>query len=107
MNVEGHSLAKLRRELEETQKDYIAFMEAYDHIRLRIVASNELEPPREPLMHQWSGTAAVCGALEMAIHMIERRREAYVSLIKQVEAGELPNLDPEPRPRLTLVQESP
>lgn len=99
------SLKELRRERSEIHQDWVAFMEAYDRIRKRVQESNDLEPPRLPLLHQWSGTSAVCGALELSIHAIERTRDEYDRLIKQVEIGELENADPPERPHLTLVED--
>lgn len=99
------SLKELLREREEIHKDWHAFMAAYDLLRQRIIESNELQPPRAPLLHQWSGSSAVCGSLELSLHAIERTRDEYDRLIKLVESGELPNADPPPRPRLTLVGE--
>jgi hypothetical protein len=105
--VDAYSLTELLREREEVHKDWQAFMGAYDLLRRRLVESNDLDPPRSPLLHQWSGAAAVCGALELSLHAIERTRDEYDSLIKQVESGELANVDPPRRPKLTLVEDKP
>ena len=96
------SLKALRAERDEMQKDWLAFVGAYDQIRRRIVESTELQPPRHPLLHQWSGAAAVCGALELSVHAIERTITEYDDLIRKVEAGEITNADP-PERKLTLV----
>jgi hypothetical protein len=101
--VSALSLKELLREREQIHQDWLAFVGAYDLIRMRIRDSNELVPPRVPLLHQWSGTAAVCGALELSVHAIERTREEYDQLIKKIQAGEIENQDPLERPKLTLV----
>lgn len=89
----GYSLSVLRMEREELRKDYIAFSAAYDAIRRRVQECIDNDPPRNPLLHQWSGTSAVCGALELSIHAIHRTLEEYDSLIARVESGELTNTD--------------
>ena len=104
MSSESYSLAELRREYEETQKDYVAFVAAYDLIRKRLLESNESRPRDLPL-HKWSGSSAVCGSLELAIASIERRRDAYLVLIKQVESGALGNTDLPAKPKLAIVRD--
>lgn len=96
------SLRALRVERDEMQKDWLTFVGAYDLLRKRILASNEMDPPRHPLLHRWSGTAAVVGSLELSIHAIERTIAEYDELIRKVEAGEITNADP-PERKLTLV----
>lgn len=98
----GLSLSELKRERGELQKDYRAFGTAYDTIRRRIQESTDLEPVRAPQLRQWSGSRAVCGALELSIHAIERTIAEYEDLIRRIEAGEIPNTD---RPVLGLVKE--
>jgi hypothetical protein len=103
--AEGLSLCALRREREEIQKDWTCFMEMYDLLRGRILESNELQPPRAPMFHQWSGTHAVCGSLEMTLHAVERTRDELDQYIRQVESGTILNVDPPARPRLSLVED--
>jgi hypothetical protein len=94
------SLEQLERELVELRKDYVAFSEAYDVLRLRILESTELDPPRYPLLHEWSGSRSVFGSLEMSIHAIQRTIEEYDEIIRKVKDGEFRNTD---RPVLKSV----
>lgn len=103
--MSGYSLTALEVELEELRKDRFAFGSANDIMRQRILDSSEAEPSRSPELHTWSGTRAVVGSLEMAIHSIERTIVEYDALIQRVKSGEIPNTDA-PRSRLTLVKES-
>jgi hypothetical protein len=41
----------------------------------------------------WSGTSAVMGSLELAIHAIERVVEDLRSIRQRIDAGVIPNLD--------------
>ncbi len=106
MSTEGYSLLELEQELEELRKDHAAFQAAYDTLCKRIIASNEVQPPRQPELHTWSGSRAVIGSLEMSIHAIERTIIEYGTLINRVKSGELPNTDIPQRPMLSLVKES-
>lgn len=83
------------------QKDWEAFVKAYDIICKRLLESNEVDPPRVPLLHSWSGSSAVTGSLELSINAIRRTRDEYDLLIHKVEVGEIENSD---RPTLRLVQ---
>lgn len=94
------SRSELVRELEELRKDYIAFSSAQDLIRQRILESTELRPPRTPMLHEWSGSRAVCGSLEMTIHAVERTILEYHTLIQKIDSGEIRNTD---RPSLGVV----
>lgn len=96
------SLSSLLKEREELRKDYVSFSGAYDLICMRLNECAESEP-RNPPLHQWSGSRAVCGTLEMSIHAIERTIEEHNELIRKIEAGEIRNLD---RPGLSLVKET-
>jgi hypothetical protein len=99
--ADGLSLCALRQEREEIHKDWVCFMSMYDQLRKRIVESNEA--PRTPMLHQWSGTYALCGSLELVLHAVERTRDELDQYIKKVESGEIPNVDPPIRPTLVLV----
>jgi len=103
MSEQGYSLSSLEKELDELRKDYVAFSQSYDILRQRVLESTELQPPRMPELHTWSGTRAVAGSLEMAIHAIERTILEYDVLVQKVRAGEIPNTD---RPTLSIVKES-
>lgn len=80
--------------------DLLAFTQAYDILRRRITESTDLLVPRVPLLHQWSGSRAVCGSLELSIHAIERSIAEYDTLIEKIKMGELENTD---RPKLTVL----
>lgn len=88
-----YSLSFLKRELEELMKDRVAFTAAYDCLRKRILEANESKVPRQPLLHEWSGSRAVCGSLELSIHAIERTIDEIQALIYKIEHGELSNMD--------------
>lgn len=103
MSQDGYSLSGLELELAELRKDYVAFGAAYEAVRQRILASNEI--PRSPELHTWSGTRAVVGSLEMSIHSIERVILEYATLVQRVRGGELHNTDVPTRPVLSLVKE--
>ncbi len=104
MSAEGYSLSALEYEVEELRNDLIAFTQAYDIMRKRVHESSELSTPRYPSLHTWSGTRAIMGAQEMAIHAIERTILEHIDLIEKIRMGELKNLDPA-RPVLSLVRE--
>lgn len=103
MNNEGLSLSALVTEREELRKDLEAFHKAYDIICARLLESNETPRQRRPLLHEWSGSRASCGSLELAIHAVERTIAETDMLILKIEDGEIPNIDPPERPRLGVV----
>lgn len=41
----------------------------------------------------WSGTAAVMGSLELAIHSIERTVDELRGILARLDGGAIPNLD--------------
>ena len=92
------SLQELEQERLGLEKDYIAFSEAYDIIRRRIVES--LEESRFLELHKWSGTSAVCGSLEITINAIRRTRDEYTELIAKVLDGQIENTD---KPKLGVI----
>lgn len=91
--MEGFSLSWLRREREELRRDRYAFAASLDVIKRRILDSNETELPRSPLLHEWSGTRAVVGSLEMALHAVERTLDEIDKLILSIEVGDMVDLD--------------
>ena len=100
--TQAFSLTELVREREELRKDLIAWTRSYDILRQRLRESSEVKTPRSPSLHQWSGSRAVMGSLEMSIHAIERTIEEYGALINKLSSGEISNSD---RPALSLVKE--
>ena len=101
--MEGLSLSALVEERGELGKDLEAFRTAYDRICARLTESNETPRQRSPLLHQWSGSQAVVGSLEMSIHALERTIAETDLLIIKIEDGEIPNTDPPERPKLGVV----
>lgn len=71
----------LSPEKEELEKDLKAFYSAYNILRDRVIESEDSAPWRYPSLRQWSGTCAVMGALELAIHAVERTIEEYEKLV--------------------------
>jgi hypothetical protein len=100
---DGWSLSFLQRELEELRKDRQAWAQALDMIRNRVMESNDLPYPRRPLLHEWSGTRAVAGALEITLGNIERAIAEFKDMIQRIEDGEVPNLDPPNHPGLGVI----
>lgn len=94
--MEGFSLSWLRREREELRRDRHAFVTSLDVMKRRILESNDSEIPRSPLLHEWSGTRAVVGSLEMALHAVERTLAEVDKLIESIEVGDMTDLDVPP-----------
>lgn len=99
----GWSLSFLKRELEELRKDKKAWEQALTILKNRVVDSNDLPIPRRPILHEWSGTRAAIGSLELSLHFIEKTVEGAVELIRQVENGDVPNLDLPDHPGLGVI----
>ncbi len=95
--MEGFSLTWLQREREELRRDRHAFGSALDVMQRRILESNETDIPRTPRLHEWSGTRAVVGSLEMSLHAVERTLDEINRMIEAVERGDVPNLDAPPK----------
>jgi hypothetical protein len=89
----AYSLSWLKREKEELLRDRTAFATALDTIKKRVLESNELEIPRQPLLHEWSGTRAVVGSLEMALNAVERTLDEMDNLIYAIESGAVKDAD--------------
>lgn len=87
------SLSWLLREREELQRDRAAFASALDILQKRVVESNDSDIPRRPLLHEWSGTRAVIGSLEMALHATERTLEQTSQVILSIQTGETTDAD--------------
>lgn len=100
---DGWSLSFLLRELEQLRKDRDAWAQALSVLKARILESNELPIPRRPILHEWSGTRAVVGSLEVTLHHIERQIEEVKGLVRSIEDGELPNIDPPDHPGLGVI----
>ncbi len=98
------SLMELKYEYEELKKDLYAFKSSYDTVTRRIRESAEQPRIRNPQLHEWSGSRAVCGALELSIHAVERAMAGYMDLILKVQSGEIRNSD---KPVLAVVDGGP
>jgi DNA repair exonuclease SbcCD ATPase subunit len=97
------SLAALRREREELQKDLTAFKKSYEAIRARVDESLNCARSYPPL-HKWSGTRAVMGSLEMVIQHIEKCLEEYGQALHLIQIGEIENSDDEDKPVLGVLE---
>lgn len=95
--MQSFSLSWLRREQDELRRDRNAFFESLSVLKRRIEESNETDVPRKPLLHEWSGTRAAVGSLEMALHAVERTLAEVDQLIVGIENGEVPDLDAPPK----------
>jgi hypothetical protein len=63
--------SELKAEIEEKSRDLSAFTQARDIIRARVQEVMDSPSPLTPLPN-WSGTDAVLGSLDLAIHSMER-----------------------------------
>ena len=84
----------LKAEIEEKSLDLNAFVQARDIIRARVLEVKDSTSPLTPLPN-WSGTDAVLGSLDLAIHSMER---TLVELTIMLDNA---------RPALQLVKEDP
>lgn len=66
--------SELKAELEEKTLDLKAFVQARETIRARVLEVRDSQSPLTPLPN-WSGTDAVLGSLDLAIHSMERTLE--------------------------------
>jgi hypothetical protein len=101
--MSGFSLSWLMRERKELQRDRHAFALALDTLKKRIMESSETDIERRPLLHEWSGTRAVVGSLEMALHATERALEETNQLILSIENGDTVDSDAPPKKEPTGV----
>lgn len=81
--------ALLRRQIEETSADLRAFQEAYELVRRRRqeVADHPWPEALLPRLPEWTGTDAVLGSLDLAIHAMERTIEELKQLLVATEKG--------------------
>lgn len=77
--------------MEEAAKDLAAFKRAHDAIHERV--QEVRDEGRLLKLVDWSGTAAVMGALDLSIHALERAYEEMEDVLARVDGGEIPNLD--------------
>ena len=89
----GISRRALIEELQEHQLDLDTFNAAYESIHARVQTVKD--EGRMLQLVNWSGTAAVMGALELSIHSIERTMDEILSIIYRIDHGAIQNLDEE------------
>jgi hypothetical protein len=89
------NIPELRAELDEKSRDLDAFIRARDIVYHRVMEVRDSKSRLTPLP-DWSGTDAVLGSLDMAIHAMERTIEELKGLLQQQQAME--------KTRLRLVE---
>lgn len=78
-------------ELREHELDLKAFQNAYSCIHRRV---QEVKDESQMMkLVEWSGTSAVMGSLELAIHAIERVVGELRDILLRIDRGAIPNLD--------------
>jgi len=88
---DGISRRLVLLELREHQADLKAFQDAYGCVHRRV---QEVKDENQLMMLVgWSGTSAVMGSLELAIHAMERVVEELKQLLLGIDAGAIPNSD--------------
>jgi hypothetical protein len=88
---QGVSKSLVELELAEHTKDLSAFKDAYSRIHGRVLEVQDAG--RLMKLVNWSGTSAVMGSLELAIHAIERTVEELRDLLKRLDAGAIIDSD--------------
>jgi len=88
---DGLSRRQVAEELEEHQQDLRAFNNAYQAVHARV--QEVKDEGRMMKLVNWSGTAAVMGSLEIAIHMIEGVISDLKSILQRIDDGVIENLD--------------
>lgn len=78
-------------ELREHLEDLRAFRTSYEIVRQRVQSLKD--EGRMMKLVSWSGTSAVMGSMEMAIHAIERVIAELRGLVKRIDSGDIPNSD--------------
>jgi hypothetical protein len=89
----GLSRRSVAWELEETRLDLAAFYKAHSAIHGRV--QDVKDEGRLLKLVEWSGTSAVMGSLDLAIHAMERTADELQDLLQKIDEGEIPNLDEE------------
>ena len=82
------SIIELQAEIDEKTKDCRAFAAAREIIRRRLVEVKDSQSKLTPLPY-WSGTDAVLGSLDLAIHSMERTVTELMVLRDSLGAGPL------------------
>jgi len=82
---------QLEEELAEKGRDLEVFAQARALIHARVVEVMDSKSQLTPLP-QWSGTDAVLGSLDMAVHAIERTVDELSALLDKAISEEKPTL---------------
>jgi hypothetical protein len=90
---DGISRRLVELELEEHNLDLSAFQSAYSTIHKRVMEVKD--EGRLMTLVNWSGTSAVMGSLELAIHAVERTIEELRDILTRMDAGAIANSDEE------------
>lgn len=88
---DGISRRLVELELTEHELDLSAFQTAYSAIHRRVTEVKD--EGRLMALVNWSGTSAVMGSLELAIHAMERTIEELRDILKRMDAGAIVNSD--------------
>lgn len=75
------NIAEVRAEIEEKSLDLKAFVAAHEIIHRRVIEVKDSQTKLTPLPY-WSGTDAVLGSLDLAIHAIERTLEELNGVLR-------------------------
>lgn len=77
---------ELEAEIREKSLDLVAFVEARKIIRARVLEVRDSQSPLTPLPN-WSGTDAVLGSLDLAIHAMEGTLDELLELKRKAQFG--------------------
>lgn len=77
---------ELEAEIQEKTLDLVAFHEARRIIRKRVLEVKDSPSPLTPLP-TWSGTDAVLGSLDLAIHAMERTLDELLEMKRKIQFG--------------------
>lgn len=88
---EGLSRGEIVLELRECRKDLSAFQSSYSAVHYRV--QEVKDEGRMLKLVGWSGTGAVMGTLDLAIHAIERTIDEMRDILRRIDNGEICNID--------------
>ena len=86
---------ELEKEISESEKDLLAFTQAYDVLMKRCIESRDLSPGRKLPVEDWAGTHAAMNSLDVFMNNIKRTLD---------ELKDLRDNTPRPPPRLRIVR---
>lgn len=82
------SIIELQAEIDEKSRDCRAFSEAREIVRRRLLEVRDSQSKLTPLPY-WSGTDAVLGSLDLAIHSMERTIMELKDLKEKIGASSM------------------